>query len=84
MKRFHDGGYAGMDSRREQESEDSSMIREDHSATANLPQNVIMRSWADHEAFLPEELDDTIRGVDKQINKLDNAKRDAHLAPKKV
>lgn len=83
-KRYHDGGYAGMDSRRAQESEDGSMIREDHSATANLPQGVIMKPWADHEAYLPEDIDDTVRGVDRQINQLDNAKRDRHLEPKKV
>jgi len=83
-KRYHDGNYAGMGSRRMQEAEDGSMIREDHSAMANLPQNVMIKPWADHEAYLPEGLDDTIHGIDKQINTLDNGKRDAHLEPKKV
>ena len=37
--------YAGHSERRRQESEDSSMIHEDHNAVANMPQNVIMRPY---------------------------------------
>lgn len=47
--------------------EDSGMIREDRSAVANLPQNVMMKEWpkVDYTGF--EGLDDTIRGVDQQM-----------------
>lgn len=82
-KRYQDGKYEGMDSRRDQEREDGGMIREDRSAMANLPQNVIMRPWVGREATLPESLNDTISGVDSQING-DNAKRRSGFAPKKV
>ena len=84
MPRYHDGKYDGVESRRRQEAQDGSMIREDHTAMANLPQGVVMKPWAEHEAYLPEELDDTIHGIDRQINVLDNGKRNKHLEPKKV
>ena len=85
-KRFHDGydgEYAGMHARRRLEHHDSMMISEDHNAIANLPQQVIMKDWEDHEAYLPEILDDTIVGINKQIN-YDDGKREAHFVPKKV
>ena len=78
-----DGDYAGRDATKRMEHHDSLMIREDPSAIANLPQNVIMKDWADHEAYLPEVLDDTIVGVNKQIN-YDDRKRAEHFMPKKV
>ena len=82
-KRFHEGYYAGESSRNRMEHQDGSMISEDHSKMANLPQEVIMKPWQDHEAFLPEVLDDTITGITKQIN-LDDSKRREHFMPKKV
>jgi hypothetical protein len=82
-KRYYDGGYAGMDSRKAQEREDGSMIKEDHSAMANLPQNVIMKPWPTAGTYLPENLDDTISGINRQVG-LDSSKKDANLEPKKV
>jgi hypothetical protein len=81
-KRFHEG-YAGMDSRKAQERQDGSMISEDHSAMANLPQSVVMKPWPDAGSYMPENLDDTITGINAQKN-LDDSKRNANLDPKKV
>jgi len=81
--RIDDGPYASEDTRRTLEHHDASMISEDHSKMANLPQEVVMKPWEDHEAYLPEVLDDTIRGINKQVN-YDDSQRKAHFMPKKV
>lgn len=75
--------YAGVDPRRRQEMRDAGMIQEDHKAVANLPQNVIMRPYGDAGGYLPEDLDDTISGVNRQMD-LDGKKRMEHFYPKKV
>lgn len=75
--------YAGADSRRRRELEDGGMIYEDHNAVANLPQNVIYKSYEKVNSYLPEELDDTIRGIDRQIDDLDGGKVRRHMNPKK-
>lgn len=86
-KRYHHSKpneyYAGHHDRRRMEMEDAGMITEDKSAIANLPQDVKIRPWGEHEAYLPEMLDDTIRGIDKQIE-MDDSKRKQHFMPKKV
>lgn len=82
-KRHHSGHYEGHDSRRHQEMQDAGMIREDHSAIANLPQEVMMKPYPKDGNYLPENLDDTLRGVDGQMS-MDNSKRRAHNVPKKV
>lgn len=79
----HSGHYEGHHDRRKQEMEDSGMIREDHSAIANMPQEVMMKSWVGKESYLPEDLDDTTRGIDHQIG-LDDNRRKHGFAPKKV
>jgi hypothetical protein len=63
--------------------EDMGMINEDHSAVANLPQNVMMKSYYKETDYLPENLDDTIRGIKFQMD-YDNGKRKQHFKPKKV
>lgn len=75
--------YDSMDSRRKQERMDGEMISEDHSAMANLPQSPIMKFYARPDGFMTEGLNDSISGVDAQIN-LDARQRDKHLNPKKV
>ena len=65
-KRFHDGAYAGHGARVAQEGQDSSMIREDRSAVANLPQDVKYTAWATGASYLNANLNDTITGIDKQ------------------
>ena len=75
--------YAGMDGRRRLEGHDYGMIDEDHSAQANLPQNVIMSKYEEGYSYMPEGLDDTIRGVDRQIG-MDDGKRRSGMRPRKV
>lgn len=76
--------YAGAEPRRRQEMEDAGMIREDHNAIANLPQQVIYRPYPMPRQAMPEDaLDDTMRGIDHQIA-LDEGKLRQHLVPKKV
>jgi len=79
----HREHYAGMEPRRRQEMEDAGMIHEDHSAIANMPQEVMMKKYPDSESYMPENLDDTISGVDRQIG-YDDRKRKEHFMPKKV
>lgn len=75
--------YDGMDERRAQEHHDAHMIDEDHNAMANLPQQPIMKYYAKPHGYTPEVLDDTISGVDGQID-LDNRQKMHHFKPKKV
>jgi hypothetical protein len=76
--------YAGPDPRRRQEMEDAGMIHEDHNAVANLPQNVVMKPYGNATGgYLPEDLDDTIRGINRQTG-YDGEKRDSGFYPKKV
>jgi hypothetical protein len=84
-KRYYsDGDYAGVSARRTLEGQDSQMISEDRGAIANLPQNVVIRAYpTSPNASMPENLNDTIVGVDGQMN-LDDSKRRAHFAPKKI
>src|SRR5580692_7022184 len=74
--------YAGAEPRRRQEMEDAGMIHEDPRAVANLPQNVMMNYYPkDTGSYLPEDLDDTLRGVDRQMS-YDNKKKMDHFYPK--
>src|ERR1700687_2312392 len=75
--------YAGMEPRRRQELEDAGMIHEDHSAIANLPQQVMIKPYPKVGPYNPEVLDDTILGVDGQIH-YDDKHRAMHFYPKKV
>lgn len=77
-----EGYYAGMDARRRQEMQDAGYIREDHSAVANLPQHVIMKSYPKTGPYMPEMLEDSIEGVDAQMDYDDNKRRE-HFYPKK-
>ncbi|HEY4831542.1 MAG TPA: hypothetical protein VIH61_03180, partial [Waddliaceae bacterium] len=73
----------GMEPRRRQELEDMGMIHEDHREIANLPQNVMMKPYKYESGYLPEDLDDTIRGIERQKD-YDNGKKMEHFYPKKV
>lgn len=66
--------YAGVDPRRRQEMMDASMIHEDHSAIANMPRGVIMREYPKVGHTAAPYLDDTIEGVDSQMNRDDMMK----------
>ncbi len=82
-RHYNSGSYEGMESRRTQEAQDAGMIRENPSAIANLPQEVMIKPWPSSGSYMPESLDDTISGINKQIT-MDDSKRDKHLMPKKV
>lgn len=77
------GHYEGRDSRRHQEMRDAGMIHEDHREIANLPQDWMIKPYPMTGPYTPEDLDDTIRGVDRQMN-YDNEKKMSHFYPKKV
>lgn len=77
------GMYEGFHGRRHQEMKDAGMIHEDHNAIANLPQNVMIKHYGDSYGYTPEDLNDTIEGVDRQIG-YDNRQKMTHFFPKKV
>jgi hypothetical protein len=62
---------------------EESMISEDRSAIANLPQNVMIKAYSKNDDYMPEDINDGISGIDRQIG-ADNSKRKAHNVPKKV
>ena len=59
------------------------MIYEDPRAIANLPQEVMMKPYPKTGPYMPEDLDDTHRGVDEQMDR-DDSQRRSHFFPKKV
>ena len=65
-KRYSDGAYAGSAARMNQEEQDGGMIRENRSAVANLPQEVMYKPWPADGAYLSGNLNDDISGVDRQ------------------
>ncbi len=84
-KRYYDNSnefYAGAEARRKQEMEDGSMIQEDRNAIANLPQEVKMTMYPKPNDYLPETIDDSIRGIDEQMG-ADNEGRRKNFKPKK-
>lgn len=81
-KRYYEGYYEGEENRRKQEMMDSGMIHEDHSQVANLPQEVMMKQYPRTGPYMPEMIDDTIRGIDRQMDE-DDSKRAANFKPHK-
>lgn len=80
----HEGMYEGADARRKQEREDSSMFgASQHQHFANMPTEVIFKTVGQPHSGMPEGLDDTMKGVDRQIGK-DEMDLHKHLHPKKV
>lgn len=65
-KRYHEGMYEGSEGRRHQELRDGGIIREDHSAVANLPQDVKYQPWEKSSSYITSDLNDDISGVDRQ------------------
>lgn len=58
--------YAGRLDKEHIEAQDGGMIREDHSAIANLPQNVMIKAYPKPDTYGHYDLDDTIESVDNQ------------------
>ncbi len=82
-KKYHDSGrHEAHEARRHDEMSEAGMIREDHSKIANLPQEVMMKPYPAAYSYEPEEYDDTIRGVDRQLA-MDDNKRKKHWNPHK-
>lgn len=75
--------YAGEEGKRTQEMEDGGMLHEDRSCVANMPSELMMKPYPKNGNYLPEDLDDTLTGIDRQIN-MDDRKRKEHFHPKKV
>ncbi len=69
--------------RRYKEMYEAGIIHEDPRAVANLPQEVRYEAYPKAAGYLPEDLDDTLRGVDRQMG-YDNRKKMEHFYPKKV
>ena len=69
--------------RRTQHMQDGGMIHSDFNEIANLPQGVMMKQYPKAGPYLPEDLDDTIAGVDRQMD-YDDGKRKQNFYPKKV
>jgi hypothetical protein len=65
-KRYYDGG----------------MISQPKNDLANMPQQVIIKKYPSGSGYLPENLNDTISGIDSQMGK-DNAKKTGNLQPEK-
>lgn len=59
--------YASFEDSKRRQLEDSGMISEDRRQVANMPQEVIMKSY-DRPDYARYSLDDTARGVDDQMD----------------
>lgn len=71
-------------SKEKMERADYSMLTEDHSAMANMPQGVKMQYYADDQGhYLPMGYDDTLSGIDKQ-ERGDRAQQMRALKPRKA
>lgn len=91
-KRYHDSKkdsgahgpelYSGAAARYAMEKKDGSMIHENHNAIANMPQEVMIKPWPARPGYLPEDLDDTISGIDRQLS-MDDPKGSG-FKPKKI
>ncbi len=75
--------YMGMPTSMRRGLERPEMIYEDRRAIANLPQEVMIKAYPRTGPYMPEAIDDTGRGVDRQID-FDDEKRREHFYPKKV
>lgn len=74
--------YSGPENRRSIEDRDFRMISEDKHAIANMPQSVMYKPWPKNRHYYDEGLDDTIRGINDQIDD-DVRGMEKHLSYKK-
>ena len=61
--------YASREESKMMTSRDSSMIKEDRSASCNLPTHVIQKLWPEPEAYNTGMVDTLFNGVQKQMSK---------------
>lgn len=72
----------GMDYVHSQERQDGAMIHEDYNCMSLLPYNVIIKEYPKNNFALHDELNDTITGVDRQMNTDSAQIRRANVAKK--
>ena len=66
-KKYYDSSmYGSADTRRAQESQDSGMIPSSR-GIANMPQTVVYRAYPTQFYNMPEGLNDTMSGIDRQV-----------------
>jgi len=87
MARHHKSSHqrkhpAGRDPRRHLEREESHMIGAGQHDFANMPQHITMKEWPSDHVGMPEDLDDSIRGIDRQMGE-DNSRKHKNLSPHK-
>jgi hypothetical protein len=75
--------YMGMPASMRSGLEKPEMIYEDPRAIANLPQEVMIKPYPKTGPYLPEGLDDSLRGIDQQMD-FDDSQRRRGFFPKKV
>ena len=64
-------------------SSERSEISESKSSVANMPQEVMMKPYPMEHMYLTEDLDDTIRGIERQKS-FDHGQTMRNFMPKKV
>lgn len=62
-------------SERVMEKKDAGMIGNDSSKFANLPTEVMFKAYPECPAYMDSEMQDNIRGIDKQLSKDNSARR---------
>lgn len=76
-KRHYEG-----ESRRKSEMRSAGMIHDDRQAVANMPQSVMYKPWGNSFKGFDSNLDDTISGIDRQMDR-DESTAKRHNVPKK-
>lgn len=79
-RRYH--GKMKRDSEYRMEEKDGHMIANEHSKFANLPTEVMMKAYPPCPAYMDWEMEDNIKGIDKQEGS-DNAARRRGFSPHK-
>lgn len=82
MHEAHEKMNGMHEGRRYHEMKAAGMISENHNAVANMPQEVRYVAWPSYEVGLDAGMDDTIRGINEQMNQ-DLAGGRRHLKPTK-
>ena len=82
-RHYNSGSYEGRDARRAQERQDAEMIGSGSSEFANMPQNVIMRTYPHYAEGIASIPSDNLSGIDSQIG-MDHGGMRKHNVPKKV
>lgn len=71
-KRHYDkvgkGEYEGFHGRKSLESADFSMFGESKSSFANMPQELVLKAFPKGGSYSDYGIDDTVRGINKQMN----------------